>query len=253
MSLRKQERKSWKILHLPKEEGRQSIAKVGEDHSPAVPFVQGVTLREWQMYLSQVRINHAMKLELQQIKERLNDMANNMLRLEAALAQSVQMLSPIQQMPPNVPQPHPAVQTEATTSQVAGNAVNTTPALVVNMPGEVPETVRKEQQEKETRLDSKMESLEEKVRGLQGIDAYGNTSFANLCFFPNLEPPPKYKTPDFVKYNGTGGPMTHLKIYCGEMSLWGQNEKFLMQQFQKNRPSTVLVRPPGRPENPILV
>lgn len=75
--------------------------------------------------------NHAMKLELQQIKERLNDMANNMLRLEAALAQSVQMLSPIQQMPPNVPQPHPAVQTEATTSQVAGNAVNTTPALVV--------------------------------------------------------------------------------------------------------------------------
>lgn len=92
--------------------------------------------------------NHAMKLELQQIKERLNDMANNMLRLEAALAQSVQMLSPIQQMPPNVPQPHPAVQTEATTSQVAGNAVNTTPALVVNMTGEVPETVRKEQQEK---------------------------------------------------------------------------------------------------------
>ena len=173
--------------------------------------------------------NHAMKLELQQIKERLNDMANNMLRLEAALAQSVQMLSPIQQMPPNVPQPHPAVQTEATTSQVAGNAVNTTPALVVNMTGEVPETVRKEQQEKQTRLDSKIESLEEKVRGLQGIDAYGNTSFANLCFFPNLEPPPKYKTPDFVKYNGTGCPMTHLRIYCGKMSLWGQNEIFKMQ------------------------
>lgn len=81
---------------------------------------------------------------------------------------------------------------------------------------------------------TKLESLEEKIRGLQGIDAYGNVDFSSLCFFPDMKPLPKYKTPEFSKYNGTGCPLTHLRVYCGEMCQYGDDERFLIQQFQKS-------------------
>lgn len=81
---------------------------------------------------------------------------------------------------------------------------------------------------------TKLESLEEKIRGLQRIDAYGNVDFSSLCFFPDMKPPTKYKTSEFSKYNGTGCPLTHLRVYCGEMCQYGDDERFLIQQFQKS-------------------
>ncbi|GFS28319.1 hypothetical protein Acr_00g0001140 [Actinidia rufa] len=57
--------------------------------------------------------------------------------------------------------------------------------------------------EDDKKVTNKLESLEEKIRGLQGIDAYGSVNFSDLCFFSDLKLPPKYKTPDFDKYNGS--------------------------------------------------
>lgn len=54
------------------------------------------------------------------------------------------------------------------------------------------------------KMASKLESLEEQMRSIQGIDAYGSTNFSDLCFFPDLKLPPKYKSPEFEKYVGKG-------------------------------------------------
>lgn len=86
----------------------------------------------------------------------------------------------------------------------------------------------------DSKVASKLESPEEKLRTLRGIDSYGSTGFSDLCFFPDLKLPPKFQTPDFDKYDGSGCPFTHLKVYCGEMCLYGDNEPLLIQQFQKS-------------------
>lgn len=117
--------------------------------------------------------------------------------LTAMRTPGVPILPPVQPTPQVPPQPPRAVQTEAATSQVTGNVTNPASRIVVSTTTEIPEAGKKDQREKETKIDSKIESIKEKVRGLQGIDTYGN--FANLCFFPNLKPPPKFRTPDFVK------------------------------------------------------
>lgn len=78
------------------------------------------------------------------------------------------------------------------------------------------------------------------MRTIQGIDAYGSTSFSDLCFFPNLKLPYKFKTPEFDKYNGKGCPFTHLRIYCGEMCQYGDDERNKNQQFQKSRTAPAL-------------
>jgi hypothetical protein len=37
----------------------------------------------------------------------------------------------------------------------------------------------------------KLESLEEKIKTTQGIDSYGGTKFADLCFFSDIKLPHK--------------------------------------------------------------
>lgn len=73
--------------------------------------------------------------------------------------------------------------------------------------------------------------------------------------FPDMKLPHKFKTPDLDKYDGTGCPFTHLKVYCGEMCLYGDNERLLIQQFQKksDRPCSEVVRPVRPQPDPNMV
>lgn len=88
-------------------------------------------------------------------------------------------------------QQNPQVQPQATGSQIPLRQSATHTVIP-----DVYETVHDSIKEKEKKVANKLESLEGKVRSLQGIDAYGDTGFSSLCFFPNLKLPPKYKTPD---------------------------------------------------------
>uniref|UniRef100_A0A2N9HX59 RNase H type-1 domain-containing protein n=1 Tax=Fagus sylvatica TaxID=28930 RepID=A0A2N9HX59_FAGSY len=65
---------------------------------------------------------------------------------------------------------------------------------------------------KDSQLDSKIDSLEEKIRLIQGLNSFGNTDFSSMSWFPNMTVPPKFKAPEFEKYNGRGDPMIHLQI-----------------------------------------
>uniref|UniRef100_A0A2N9FEI8 Reverse transcriptase/retrotransposon-derived protein RNase H-like domain-containing protein n=1 Tax=Fagus sylvatica TaxID=28930 RepID=A0A2N9FEI8_FAGSY len=81
-------------------------------------------------------------------------------------------------------------------------------------------------------LDSKIDSLEEKIRLIQGLNSFGNTDFSSMSWFPNMTVPPKFKAPEFEKYNGRGDPMIHLQMYCRKMAPYADNEPLLIQTFQ---------------------
>jgi hypothetical protein len=81
-------------------------------------------------------------------------------------------------------------------------------------------------------LDSKIDSLEEKIRLIQGLNSFGNTDFSSMSWFPNMTMPPKFKAPEFEKYNGRGDPMIHLQMYCRKMAPYADNEPLLIQTFQ---------------------
>jgi hypothetical protein len=46
---------------------------------------------------------------------------------------------------------------------------------------------------KDSQLDSKIDSLEEKIRLMQGLNSFGNTDFSSMSWFPNMTVPHKFK------------------------------------------------------------
>uniref|UniRef100_A0A2N9HIE5 Uncharacterized protein n=1 Tax=Fagus sylvatica TaxID=28930 RepID=A0A2N9HIE5_FAGSY len=52
---------------------------------------------------------------------------------------------------------------------------------------------------KDSQLDSKIDSLEEKIRLIQGLNSFGNTDFSSMSWFPNMTVPPKFKGPGVRK------------------------------------------------------
>ena len=93
---------------------------------------------------------------------------------------------------------------------------------------------------KDSQLDSKIDSLEEKIRLMQGLNSFGNTDFSSMSWFPNMTVPPKFKAPEFKKYNWRGDPMIHLQMYCWKMTPYADNEPLLIQTFQDTLTGTQL-------------
>ena len=87
-------------------------------------------------------------------------------------------------------------------------------------------------EERDSQLDSKIDSLEEKIRLMQGLNSFGNTDFSSMSWFPNMSVPYKFKVLKFEKYNGKGNPMIHLQMYCRKMAQYANNEPLLIQTFQ---------------------
>ena len=56
--------------------------------------------------------------------------------------------------------------------------------------------------------------------------------YQSLSFFPNVRLPPKFKMPTLDKFDGTGCPKSHLKMYMKAMQLLGATEELLAQMFQ---------------------
>ncbi|KAK4726767.1 hypothetical protein R3W88_031684 [Solanum pinnatisectum] len=59
-------------------------------------------------------------------------------------------------------------------------------------------------------------------------------NYKNLCIHPNLDLSKGFKVPKFVTFNGTGNPLTHLKVYCDQLVGVGKNEALLMRLFSRS-------------------
>ena len=77
-----------------------------------------------------------------------------------------------------------------------------------------------------------MQKMEDVLRFLSGPNLYTSTSFEDLCFYPDMVMPSKFKLPDFSKYNCTEEPMTHMRLYAGALCGHANPEKLMMHLFQ---------------------
>ncbi|XP_049381418.1 uncharacterized protein LOC125845986 [Solanum stenotomum] len=69
-------------------------------------------------------------------------------------------------------------------------------------------------------MNKKMKSLKDAMR--------------ELCTFPEVELPPGYKIPKFKKFNGSGNPFFHFKIYCEKLIGVGNNEGIRIKLFNQS-------------------
>lgn len=66
-------------------------------------------------------------------------------------------------------------------------------------------------------INRKLKSLEDAMRGLRGLGTNQSVKYEELCAFPEVEFPPGYKIPKFEKFDGSGNPFFHLKLYCEKL------------------------------------
>ena len=78
---------------------------------------------------------------------------------------------------------------------------------------------------------SKVETLTKKMCIMESSVSRGNVDLENLTNFPQVVMPPKFKSLEFVKYDGTRDPYAHLRIFCRKMAPYGHNSPLLCQIF----------------------
>ena len=71
---------------------------------------------------------------------------------------------------------------------------------------------------------SQVETLTEKIPITEGSGARGSVDLDSLTNFP-----PTFKSLEFFKYDGTGDPCTHLRMFCKKIAPYGDNHPFLCQ------------------------
>ena len=96
------------------------------------------------------------------------------------------------------------------------------------------EKIRKEssKQSESNEAQRKLELIEERLRMVEGSDAYELVDASKMSLVPDLVLPPKFKVPTFNKYDGTKYPSTHLYMYCRKMTGHTNNDKPLIHCFQ---------------------
>ena len=76
-----------------------------------------------------------------------------------------------------------------------------------------------------------METLAEKLRIIEGSSANGSVDLDSLTNFPQVIMPPKFKAPEFIKYDGIGDLCVHLHMFYRRMAPNGDNHPLLCQIF----------------------
>ncbi|RDX68154.1 hypothetical protein CR513_52883, partial [Mucuna pruriens] len=72
--------------------------------------------------------------------------------------------------------------------------------------------------------EEKLNSLEECVRIIEGIDSHG-LDVVDLYLVPDIVLPVDFKTPKFEKYKGSSCPHMHLAMYWAALSMYVNLEK----------------------------
>jgi len=82
-------------------------------------------------------------------------------------------------------------------------------------------------------LQEEVKGMQREVRAICGKRQFGKNAY-DLCLVPNVVIPPKFKVPDFKKYNGNTCLEEHLVMYARKMSSQDDNDKILILYFQKS-------------------
>ena len=84
--------------------------------------------------------------------------------------------------------------------------------------------------ESENKINERMDKMEERIRRARKMEEL--MDYDTLSLFPNARLPPKFKMPTLNKFDGTGCPKSHMKMYMKAMQPLGMTEEVLAQMFQ---------------------
>ncbi|OMO67976.1 hypothetical protein CCACVL1_20155 [Corchorus capsularis] len=89
----------------------------------------------------------------------------------------------------------------------------------------------------------KLSLLEERLRGLEGSNSYYRlVDTSELSLVDGLVIPPKFKTPEFEKFDGTKDFLNnHLRSYTRKMGPYAKNEKLMIHCFQDSLAGTASI------------
>ncbi|XP_017972534.1 PREDICTED: uncharacterized protein LOC108661152 [Theobroma cacao] len=88
------------------------------------------------------------------------------------------------------------------------------------------------QTEETKEVKKKYDLLEEHLLAVEGEDRFGTMDAVELCLVPDVVILPKFKVPEFEKYDGTKCLMAHITTYCQKMAAQSHDDKFLIHLFQ---------------------
>ena len=84
--------------------------------------------------------------------------------------------------------------------------------------------------EGEKKINERTNKMEEMIKRAHKMEDL--MDYQSLSLFPNVRLPPKFKMPTLDKFDGTGCPKSHLKMYMKTMQPLGATEELLDQMFQ---------------------
>ena len=67
----------------------------------------------------------------------------------------------------------------------------------------------------EKKINERMNKMEEMIKRAYKMEDL--MDYQSLSLFPDVRLPPKFKMPTLAKFNGTGCPKSHLKMYTRAM------------------------------------
>ncbi|XP_040965730.1 uncharacterized protein [Gossypium hirsutum] len=82
--------------------------------------------------------------------------------------------------------------------------------------------------------------LEERIKAVEGAEVFSALSVKELSLVLDLVLPPKFKAPDFEKYDGTRCPKAHLIMFCRKMTGYVNDDKLLVHCFQDSLAGSAL-------------
>ena len=77
----------------------------------------------------------------------------------------------------------------------------------------------------------KLEFIEERLKMVEGLDAYSLVDASKMSLVSDLVLPSKFKVPTFDKYDGIKCPSAHLYMYCRKMTDHTSNDKLQIHCF----------------------
>ncbi|XP_077250960.1 uncharacterized protein LOC143890242 [Tasmannia lanceolata] len=83
---------------------------------------------------------------------------------------------------------------------------------------------------KEKELVDKVEKLTQQVESMQ-VKGPKKINLSDFSFFPGVTLPPKFRMPDFDKYDGTGCPWSHLRSFISNLEGYGLSPEQIAKVF----------------------
>ncbi|XP_016676514.1 uncharacterized protein [Gossypium hirsutum] len=83
-------------------------------------------------------------------------------------------------------------------------------------------------------LEDRCRWLEENFKEMENADYHGGIEAKDLSLVSDLVLPPKVKTLEFEKYNGTSCPEAHITMFYRRMAGYVNNDQLLIQCFQES-------------------